>query len=290
MSILVNRDTRLIVQGFTGSQGTLHSEQSIEYGTNIVGGVTPGKGGQEHLNRPVFNSVEEAINKVEPDASIIFVPAKFCKDSILEAAEAGIKLIICITEGIPTLDMLEVKKYIDQIGARLIGPNCPGVITPGEAKLGIMPGNIHKPGSIGIISRSGTLTYEAVKQTTDLGFGQSSCVGIGGDPIPGSSFIDMLKLFEADDQTEAIVMVGEIGGTAEEAAAEYIKNNIKKPVISYIAGQTAPEGKRMGHAGAIIAGGKGTAKDKIKKLNECGIHVAENLVSIGSKVAEVLGR
>ena len=290
MSILVNKDTRLIVQGFTGSQGTLHSEQSIEYGTNIVGGVTPGKGGQEHLNRPVFNSVEEAINKVEPDASIIFVPAKFCKDSILEAAEAGIKLIICITEGIPTLDMLEVKKYIDQIGARLIGPNCPGVITPGEAKLGIMPGNIHKPGSIGIISRSGTLTYEAVKQTTDLGFGQSSCVGIGGDPIPGSSFIDMLKLFEADDQTEAIVMVGEIGGTAEEAAAEYIKNNIKKPVISYIAGQTAPEGKRMGHAGAIIAGGKGTAKDKIKKLNECGIHVAENLVSIGSKVAEVLGR
>ena len=290
MSILVNKDTRLIVQGFTGSQGTLHSEQSIEYGTNIVGGVTPGKGGQEHLNRPVFNSVEEAINKVEPNASIIFVPAKFCKDSILEAAEAGIKLIICITEGIPTLDMLEVKKYIDQTGARLIGPNCPGVITPGEAKLGIMPGNIHKPGSIGIISRSGTLTYEAVKQTTDLGYGQSSCVGIGGDPIPGSSFIDMLKLFEADDQTEAIVMVGEIGGTAEEAAAEYIKNNIKKPVISYIAGQTAPEGKRMGHAGAIIAGGKGTAKDKIKKLNECGIHVAENLVSIGSKVAEVLGR
>ena len=290
MSILVNKDTRLIVQGFTGSQGTLHSEQSIEYGTNIVGGVTPGKGGQEHLNRPVFNSVEEAINKVEPDASIIFVPAKFCKDSILEAAEAGIKLIICITEGIPTLDMLEVKKYIDQTGARLIGPNCPGVITPGEAKLGILPGNIHKPGSIGIISRSGTLTYEAVKQTTDLGYGQSSCVGIGGDPIPGSSFIDMLKLFEADDQTEAIVMVGEIGGTAEEAAAEYIKNNIKKPVISYIAGQTAPEGKRMGHAGAIIAGGKGTAKDKIKKLNECGIHVAENLVSIGSKVAEVLGR
>ena len=290
MSILVNKDTRLIVQGFTGSQGTLHSEQSIEYGTNIVGGVTPGKGGQEHLNRPVFNSVEEAINKVEPDASIIFVPAKFCKDSILEAAEAGIKLIICITEGIPTLDMLEVKKYIDQIGARLIGPNCPGVITPGEAKLGIMPANIHKPGPIGIISRSGTLTYEAVKQTTDLGYGQSSCVGIGGDPIPGSSFIDMLKLFEADDQTEAIVMVGEIGGTAEEAAAEYIKNNIKKPVISYIAGQTAPEGKRMGHAGAIIAGGKGTAKDKIKKLNECGIHVAENLVSIGSKVAEVLGR
>ena len=288
MSILVNKDTRLIVQGFTGSQGTLHSEQSIEYGTNIVGGVTPGKGGQTHLNKPVFNSVEEAINEVQPNASIIFVPAKFCKSSILEAAEAGIKLIICITEGIPTLDMLDVKKQIDQLGVRLIGPNCPGVITPGEAKLGIMPGSIHQPGSIGIISRSGTLTYEAVKQTTDLGFGQSSCVGIGGDPIPGSSFIDMLKLFEEDDQTEAIVMVGEIGGNAEESAAEYIKNNITKPVISYIAGKTAPAGKRMGHAGAIIAGGKGTAEDKIKKLTECGVHVADNLVSIGSKVDEIL--
>ena len=288
MSILVNKETRLIVQGFTGSQGTLHSEQSIEYGTNIVGGVTPGKGGREHLGKPVFNSVKEAVDKVEPNASIIFVPAKFCKDSILEAAEAGIKLIICITEGVPTLDMLDVKKYVDNIGARLIGPNCPGVITPGEAKLGIMPGNIHLPGSIGIISRSGTLTYEAVKQTTDLGFGQSSCVGIGGDPIPGSSFIDMLKLFEEDTQTEAIVMVGEIGGTAEEAAAEYIKNNISKPVISYIAGQTAPAGKRMGHAGAIIAGGKGTAADKISKLKECGVHVADNLVEIGKKVAEVL--
>ena len=288
MSILVNKETRLIVQGFTGSQGTLHSEQSIEYGTNIVGGVTPGKGGQEHLGKPVFNSVKEAVDKVEPNASIIFVPAKFCKDSILEAAEAGIKLIICITEGVPTLDMLDVKKYVDNIGARLIGPNCPGVITPGEAKLGIMPGNIHLPGSIGIISRSGTLTYEAVKQTTDLGFGQSSCVGIGGDPIPGSSFIDILKLFEEDTQTEAIVMVGEIGGTAEEAAAEYIKANISKPVISYIAGQTAPAGKRMGHAGAIIAGGKGTAADKISKLKECGVHVADNLVEIGNKVAEVL--
>ena len=288
MSILVNKETRLIVQGFTGSQGTLHSEQSIEYGTNIVGGVTPGKGGQEHLGKPVFNSVKEAVDKVEPNASIIFVPAKFCKDSILETAEAGIKLIICITEGVPTLDMLDVKKYVDNIGVRLIGPNCPGVITPGEAKLGIMPGNIHLPGSIGIISRSGTLTYEAVKQTTDLGFGQSSCVGIGGDPIPGSSFIDMLKLFEEDTQTEAIVMVGEIGGTAEEAAAEYIKNNISKPVISYIAGQTAPAGKRMGHAGAIIAGGKGTAADKISKLKECGVHVADNLVEIGNKVAEVL--
>jgi succinyl-CoA synthetase alpha subunit len=288
MSILVNKDTRLIVQGFTGSQGTLHSEQSIEYGTNIVGGVTPGKGGKIHLNKPVYNSVEEAVKEVSPNASIIFVPAKFCKASILEAAEAGIKLIICITEGVPTLDMLEVKKKVDELGVRLIGPNCPGVITPGEAKLGIMPGSIHLPGSIGIISRSGTLTYEAVKQTTDLGFGQSSCVGIGGDPIPGSSFIDMLKLFEEDEQTEAIVMVGEIGGNAEEAAADYIKNNVNKPVISYIAGQTAPAGKRMGHAGAIIAGGKGTAAEKIKKLKECGVHVADNLVSIGSKVAEVL--
>ena len=289
MSILVNKDTRLIVQGFTGSQGTLHSEQSIEYGTNIVGGVTPGKGGKIHLNKPVYNSVEEAVKEVSPNASIIFVPAKFCKASILEAAEAGIKLIICITEGVPTLDMLEVKKKVDELGVRLIGPNCPGVITPGEAKLGIMPGSIHLPGSIGIISRSGTLTYEAVKQTTDLGFGQSSCVGIGGDPIPGSSFIDMLKLFEEDEQTEAIIMVGEIGGNAEEAAADYIKNNVNKPVISYIAGQTAPAGKRMGHAGAIIAGGKGTASEKIKKLKECGVHVADNLVSIGSKVAEVLG-
>jgi succinyl-CoA synthetase alpha subunit len=289
MSILVNKDTRLIVQGFTGSQGTLHSEQSIEYGTNIVGGVTPGKGGKIHLNKPVYNSVEEAVKEVSPNASIIFVPAKFCKASILEAAEAGIKLIICITEGVPTLDMLEVKKKVDELGVRLIGPNCPGVITPGEAKLGIMPGSIHLSGSIGIISRSGTLTYEAVKQTTDLGFGQSSCVGIGGDPIPGSSFIDMLKLFEEDEQTEAIVMVGEIGGNAEEAAADYIKNNVNKPVISYIAGQTAPAGKRMGHAGAIIAGGKGTAAEKIKKLKECGVHVADNLVSIGSKVAEVLG-
>ena len=288
MSILVNKDTRLLVQGFTGSQGTLHSEQSIKYGTNIVGGVTPGKGGQIHLNKPVFNSVQDAVKELEPNASIIFVPAKFCKDSILESAEAGIKLIICITEGVPTLDMLHVKKRVDALGVRLIGPNCPGVITPGEAKLGIMPGNIHKSGSIGIISRSGTLTYEAVKQTTDLGFGQSSCVGIGGDPIPGSSFIDILKLFENDDQTEAIVMVGEIGGNAEESAAEYIQNNISKPVISYIAGQTAPAGKRMGHAGAIIAGGKGTAEEKIKKLRECGVHIADNLVTIGSKVSEVL--
>jgi len=288
MSILVNKDTRLLVQGFTGSQGTLHSKDSIKYGTNIVGGVTPGKGGQFHLNRPVFNSVDEAFAQVEPNASIIFVPAKFCKDSIIEAVDAGIKLIVCITEGVPTLDMLSVKNYVDKKGVRLIGPNCPGVITPGEAKLGIMPGDIHKSGSIGIISRSGTLTYEAVKQTSDLGFGQSSCVGIGGDPIPGSSFIDILKLFENDDQTEAIVMVGEIGGNAEESAAEFIKENITKPVISYIAGQTAPSGKRMGHAGAIIDGGKGTARDKIEKLKSCGVHISDNLVSIGSMVSKVL--
>ena len=288
MSILIDKDTRVLVQGFTGSQGTLHSSQSLEYGTYVVGGVTPGKGGTSHLDLPVFNSVNEAVEQAQPNASLIFVPAPFCKGAILEAAEAGIKFIVCITEGVPTLDMLEVKKIVDGLDITLIGPNCPGVITPGVGKMGIMPGEIHLPGRVGIISRSGTLTYEAVKQTTDLGFGQSSCVGIGGDPIPGSSFIDMLKLFEEDDQTEAIVMVGEIGGNAEESAAEYIKNNITKPVISYIAGKTAPAGKRMGHAGAIIAGGKGTAEDKIKKLKECGVHVADNLVSIGSKVDEIL--
>ena len=290
MSILINKETRVVVQGFTGSQATLHSEQSIEYGTNIVGGITPGKGGQTHLGKPVFDTMEEAIKSVNPNASLIFVPAPFCKDSILEAAESGIELIICITEGVPTLDMLDVKKRVDELGITLIGPNCPGIITPGEAKLGIMPASIHTPGSVGIISRSGTLTYEAVKQTTDIGLGQSSCIGIGGDPIPGSSFIDILKLFQEDSQTEAIVMVGEIGGTAEEDAAEYIEQNITKPVVSYIAGQTAPEGKRMGHAGAIIAGGKGTAADKIKKLKECGVHVAESLVDIGSKVLEVLSK
>ena len=290
MSILVNKDTRVIVQGFTGSQATLHSEQAIEYGTNIVGGITPGKGGQSHLGKPVFDTMNEAMEIVQPNASLIFVPAPFCKDSILEAAEAGIELIVCITEGVPTLDMLDVKKRVDELGITLIGPNCPGLITPGEAKLGIMPASIHKKGSIGIISRSGTLTYEAVKQTTDLGFGQSSCVGIGGDPIPGSSFIDILKLFENDSQTEAIVMVGEIGGTAEENAAEFIKSNVSKPVISYIAGQTAPVGKRMGHAGAIIAGGKGTAADKISKLKECGVHVVDNLTEIGSTVAKVINK
>ena len=274
MSILVNKSTKVLVQGFTGSQATLHSEQSINYGTNIIGGVTPGKGGTEHLGKPVFNSVAESM-ELQPNAALIFVPAAFCKDSILEAAEQGIPLIICITEGVPTMDMLVVKNKIDQLGITLIGPNCPGIITPDEAKLGIMPGDIHKKGRIGIISRSGTLTYEAVKQTTDLGLGQSSCVGIGGDPIPGSSFIDMLALFNDDPDTDAIIMVGEIGGNAEEEAAKYISNHVNKPVISYIAGQTAPSGKRMGHAGAIIAGGKGTAEDKMKTLQSAGVHVVD---------------
>lgn len=287
MSILVNKSTRVLVQGFTGSQATLHSEQSINYGTNIIGGVTPGKGGTEHLGKPVFNSVAESM-ELQPNAALIFVPAAFCKDSILEAAEQGIPLIICITEGVPTMDMLVVKNKIDQLGITLIGPNCPGIITPDEAKLGIMPGDIHKKGRIGIISRSGTLTYEAVKQTTDLGLGQSSCVGIGGDPIPGSSFIDMLALFNDDSDTDAIIMVGEIGGNAEEEAAKYISNHVNKPVISYIAGQTAPSGKRMGHAGAIIAGGKGTAEDKMKTLQSAGVHVVDNLLEIGIRTQQVL--
>ena len=288
MSILIDKDTRVLVQGFTGSQGTLHSSQSIEYGTNVVGGVTPGKGGTAHLDLPVFNSVNEAVEQVQPNASLIFVPAPFCKGAILEAAEAGIKFIVCITEGVPTLDMLEVKKIVDGLDITLIGPNCPGVITPGVGKMGIMPGEIHLPGRVGIISRSGTLTYEAVKQTTDLGLGQSSCVGIGGDPIPGSSFIDILELFEADDQTDAIVMVGEIGGSDEEEAAEFMSQNVTKPVVSYIAGQTAPPGKRMGHAGAIISGGKGMAEDKIKKLNESGVVVAKNLLEIGSTIKSLM--
>ena len=287
MSILVNKSTKVLVQGFTGSQATLHSEQSINYGTNIIGGVTPGKGGTEHLGKPVFNSVAESM-ELQPNAALIFVPAAFCKDSILEAAEQGIPLIICITEGVPTMDMLVVKNKIDQLGITLIGPNCPGIITPDEAKLGIMPGDIHKKGRIGIISRSGTLTYEAVKQTTDLGLGQSSCVGIGGDPIPGSSFIDMLALFNDDPNTDAIIMVGEIGGNAEEEAAKYISNCVNKPVISYIAGQTAPSGKRMGHAGAIIAGGKGTAEDKMKTLQSAGVHVVDNLLEIGIRAQQVL--
>ena len=289
MSILIDRKTKVICQGFTGGQATQHCIQCIEYGTDLVGGVTPGKGGQTHLDLPVFNTVKEAVDQTGASASIIFVPARFCKASILEAAESGISLIICITEGIPTIDMLEVKVRCDDLGVRLIGPNCPGIITPGECKIGIMPGNIHLPGKVGVISRSGTLTYEAVKQTTDLGFGQTSCVGIGGDPIPGSSFIDILRLFQDDPQTEAIVMVGEIGGTAEEAAAEFIQSNVNKPVVSYIAGVTAPAGKRMGHAGAIIAGGKGTAEDKFKALEAAGVHTVKSPADIGKGIAEVTG-
>ena len=289
MSILVNNQTKVICQGFTGAQGTMHSQQSIDYGTKLVGGITPGKGGQKHLGLPVFDTVGEAVAATGADASVIYVPAPFAKDGILEAAAAGIKLIVCITEGVPTQDMLVVKASIDNRGIRLIGPNCPGVITPGECKIGIMPGEIHLPGKVGIVSRSGTLTYEAVKQTTDLGFGQSSCVGIGGDPIPGSNFIDILGMFESDPQTEAIVMVGEIGGTAEEEAAEFIKSNVTKPVVGYIAGVTAPPGKRMGHAGAIIAGGKGTANDKFAALENAGVATVKSLANIGKTLQELTG-
>ncbi|MCK5893018.1 MAG: succinate--CoA ligase subunit alpha [Endozoicomonadaceae bacterium] len=289
MSILINKETRVICQGFTGSQGTFHSEQAIDYGTRMVGGVTPGKGGQTHLGLPVFDTVRTAVEQTGANASVIYVPAPFCKDSILEAAGIGMSLIVCITEGIPTLDMLQCKIRCDELGVRLIGPNCPGVITPGECKIGIMPGHIHKPGKVGIVSRSGTLTYEAVKQTTDYGFGQSTCVGIGGDSIPGSSFIDILELFEADDSTEAIVMIGEIGGTAEEDAATYIKENVTKPVIAYIAGVTAPPGKRMGHAGAIISGGKGTADDKFAALSDAGVTTVRSLADIGKALKEVTG-
>ena len=289
MSVLVNKDTRVICQGITGKQGTFHTEQAIAYGTNMVGGVTPGKGGQAHLDLPVFDTVKQAVNETQANASVIYVPAAFCKDSVLEAIDAGIELVVCITEGIPTLDMLQVKIVADAEGARVIGPNCPGIITPGECKIGIMPGEIHMPGKVGVVSRSGTLTYEAVKQTTDAGFGQSTCIGIGGDPIPGTSFIDCLRLFEADPQTEAILMVGEIGGTAEEEAAEFIASEVSKPVAAFIAGGTAPKGKRMGHAGAIIAGGKGTAADKFAALEKVGVNTVRSPADLGKGVAEATG-